>query len=347
MKRLVISIAAVLSITTLSACGSSSGNNGTNAGQISATPTPIIKNYLTGLQGINGPILAVKVDDTSQAHPQIGLQSADVIYVEQVEGGLTRLAAIYSQNLPDLIGPVRSARISDIEILAQYGRVGFAFSGAQSKFYPKINSANLVNLSADRNSAKIYFRDSTRFAPTNLILRPRALMEQSLNQDHSSIDTVKPIGFTFGALGTVGKPITSMKIKWPASTYGAIWSASESRWLLSHDGKPDLASTGENLGSPTIIIQKVSITPSEYHDRHGGVTPFSNTVGTGSAYLLREGYVIPITWSRPTATSGTVWNLPDGTLAQLVPGQIWIMLTDQTPIFTYPVIPSASTSASK
>ena len=347
MKQILISVVAVLSLTTLTACGSTSGNNGTNTQHISASPTPIVRNFLTGVQGINNPILAVKVDDTNQAHPQIGLQYADVIYVEQVEGGLTRIAAIYSQNLPEIIGPVRSARISDIDILAQYGRVGFAFSGAQSKFYPKINAANLVNLSADRNSANIYYRDSTRNAPTNLILKPGLLMEKALNQDHSIIDTVKPIGFTFGALAPVGKPIISMKIKWPASTYGALWSASESRWLLSHDGKPDLASTGENLGSPTIIIQKVLITPSQYHDRHGGITPFSNTVGTGTAYLLREGRVIPITWNRPTATSGTVWNLADGTPARLVPGQIWIMLSDQTPIFTYPVTPSASASASK
>jgi hypothetical protein len=347
MNRLVISVVAVLSLTTLTACGSSAGKTGADTGHISASPTPIIRNFLTGVEGINGPILAVKVDDTSQAHPQIGLQYADVIYVEQVEGGLTRLAAIFSQNFPEIIGPVRSARISDIDILAQYGRVGFAFSGAQSKFYPMINAANLVNLSADRNSANIYYRDSTRYAPTNLILRPRLLMEKALNQDHSTIDTVKPIGFTFGSPAAVGKPITSMKIKWPASTYAAVWSASESRWLLSHDGKPDLASTGENLGSPTIIIQKVTITPSQYHDRHGGVTPFSNTVGTGTAYLLQEGKVIPITWNRPTATGGTIWNLADGTPATLVPGQIWIMLSDQTPIFTYPVTPSASASSSK
>ena len=70
MNRLVISVVAVLSLTTLTACGSSAGKTGADTGHISASPTPIIRNFLTGVEGINGPILAVKVDDTSQAHPQ-------------------------------------------------------------------------------------------------------------------------------------------------------------------------------------------------------------------------------------------------------------------------------------
>ncbi len=346
MKRIFLAGISILGVISLAACGSSASSTKTSSVPTVAPVKPIL-NFLTGAPGSNGPILAVKVDDTQQAHPQIGLQFADVVYVEQVEGGLTRIAAIYSQNLPEEVGPVRSARISDIDILAQYGRVGFAFSGAQSKFYPVITAANLVNLSADRNSATIYYRDNTRYAPTNLILKPKLLMDKALTQDHSTIDTVKSIGFTFGAMPTVGTTITSMKVKWPASDYEAVWSASEARWLLSQDGKPDVASTGENLGSPTILIQIVSITNSIYQDRHGGITPFSNTVGTGTGYLLRGGKAIPVTWNRPSPTSGTTWNLLDGSPANLAPGQIWIMLTDHQPAFVSPVAPSAAASPSK
>ena len=109
---------------------------GCGAASVSGTkvpkPTPSIQtNVLTGLPGINGPVLFVKIDDTKAAHPQIGLDSADVVYIEQVEGGLTRIAAVFSNKLPAEIGPVRSARISDIDLMANYGRVGMAFSGAQ------------------------------------------------------------------------------------------------------------------------------------------------------------------------------------------------------------------------
>jgi hypothetical protein len=345
-KYFVISFTA-LSLIALSGCGGAATPSGSSTVSSTASPTHLEKNYLTGLPGINSRVLAVKIDDTRQAHPQIGLEFADVVYVEQVEGGLTRLAAIFTQQLPTTVGPVRSARISDLDILAQYGRVGFAFSGAQSKFYPKITAANLVNLSADRNSSQIYFRDSSRSAPTNLILRASDLMDKALNKDNAQIDVIKPIGFTFGAVGNFGTAITGVKVKWPAADYEATWSASESRWLLSHDGHQDLAASGKVLGSPTIIIQNVSITNSEYRDREGGITPFSNTVGIGTGYLLRDGKAIPINWNRPSATSGTTWTLADGSAANLNPGQIWVMLTDQEPTFSYPVSASAKASPTK
>ena len=87
---------------------------------------------LSGREGVDGQLLAVKIDDTNMAHPQIGLEDAEIVFIEQVEGGLTRLAAIFSTVIPQRVGPVRSARISDIDVLSQFGRVAFAYSGAQS-----------------------------------------------------------------------------------------------------------------------------------------------------------------------------------------------------------------------
>lgn len=347
MRRILATVLVPIAMIAVTACGTSNNKTGTTTGAHQTLPSPREINVLTGLPGINSHVLAVKVDDTRAAHPQIGLENADVIYVEQVEGGLTRIAAIFSQQPPINVGPVRSARISDLDILAQYGRVGFAFSGAQTKFYPKITAADLVNLSADRNSSQIYFRDSTRTAPTNLILRASDLMDKALNKDGNQIDIVKSVGFTFGGIGNFGISISGMKVKWPAADYEAIWSKSESRWLMRFDGTTDLAASGRVLGSPTVIIQKVSITNSEYRDREGGITPFSNTVGMGTGYLLRDGKAIPINWSRPSATSGTTWTLADGTAAHLQPGQIWVMLTDQEPLFTYPASASAKASPTK
>jgi len=114
------------------------------------TTEPEPTNAISGRTGTNGPILVVKIDDTRAAHPQVGLEDADIIYIEQVEGGLTRLAAIFSSKIPQRIGPVRSARISDIELLAQFGRVAFAYSGAQRKLLPVIASANLQDLGAQQ-----------------------------------------------------------------------------------------------------------------------------------------------------------------------------------------------------
>jgi len=323
----------------LTGCGASSKK--------SATPSAEELNLLSNLSGGNGPILAVKIDDTPSAHPQINLDKADVVYIEQVEGGLSRIAAIFSnpKNLPDLVGPVRSARISDLDILAQYGRVGFAFSGAQRLFYPKIDAANLVNLSADHEPASIYSRDLTRQEPTNMILHPRSLLTKAIDTEKKVLAFPKDPGWKFGATPAGGQAIVSASFKWPASKYSATWSPSEKRWLLSYDGSPDLGADGRQLGSPTLIIQKVSITPSIYHDKVGGITPFSQTVGSGTAYLLRDGRAIPIFWNRSTAETPTTWTLKDGKSANFATGQIWIALTDSDPVFV-PVAPAASGSAS-
>jgi len=143
------------------------------SGEISSNKeTGVIEvNSLTGLPGKDGPILVVKIDDTSLAHPQVGLKIADVVYVEQVEGGLTRLAAVFSSTVPDVIGPVRSARISDIELFSQYGKIAFAFSGAQRKFLPVIASANLVDVGAMRFGPTYYANDANRISPYAMMLQ--------------------------------------------------------------------------------------------------------------------------------------------------------------------------------
>jgi len=310
------------------------------------TQAEVEKNVLTNLPGSNGPVLAVKIDDTNAAHPQVGLNSADVIYIEQVEGGLTRLAAIFTDKIPDLIGPVRSARISDIEILEQYGRVGFAYSGAQSKMRPVLAAANLENMSAERNPPSIYQSDKTRYAPTNMMVDAKALLKKTIEDEGKKIDTVKSIGWQFGKGSELSKPLASAEVKWPAAKYGMTWSKSEKRWLLTFNGKPNLDSNGRQLGSANFVIQKVAITDSIYGDKFGGVTPMSNTVGSGTGYLLRDGKIVSIKWERPSAQVGTIWTLADGTVANFADGQVWIALTDTEPKLEYPA-PAESASPQK
>lgn len=300
-------------------------------------------NSLSGRIGSDGPILVVKIDDTPAAHPQAGLEDADIVYIEQVEGGLTRLAAVYSSKIPAVIGPVRSARISDIEILEQFGRVAFAYSGAQKKLLPVIDVANLENLGAQRQGREIYANDPNRVAPTAMMLQAQTLM-QKVKDDNLAIAISKSAGWKFTDAVDTGTAITSVKVSWPANSYEAIWSDSEKRWLLSNRGQANLAASGLRLGPTTFVIQLVSITPSEYHDKVGGVTPFTATVGTGRGYILRDGKYIPAIWERPTALDGTTWKTSAGEEIGFAPGQVWIALTDKEPVFT-PISPAASADA--
>lgn len=291
------------------------------------------RNSISGRIGSDGPILVVKIDDTPAAHPQAGLEVADIVYIEQVEGGLTRLAAVFSSKIPDVIGPVRSARVSDIELLEQFGRVAFAYSGAQSKLLPVIAQANLENYGAQRQGRDIYTNDSARLAPTAMMLQAKTLMNKVAAQA-SAIAISKNTGWNFGGTPETGTVISSVKVSWPASSYDATWSQLEKRWLLSQRGLPDLAASGLHLGPTTFVIQFVSITPSEYYDKVGGVTPFSATVGSGKGFILRDGMAIAAIWHRSIAEAGTSWTLPTGEEILFAPGQIWVALTDKQPVFT-------------
>jgi hypothetical protein len=302
-------------------------------------------NSLSGRAGGDGPILVVKVDDTPAAHPQAGLESADIVYIEQVEGGLTRLAAVFSSQIPNVIGPVRSARISDIEILEQFGRVAFAYSGAQSKLLPVIAAANLENLGAQRQSKSIYANDPLRTPPTAMMLQAQTLMEK-VKSENLPIASSKNVGWSFAESFDSGIPISSAKVSWPANSYTATWSQEEERWLLSVNGAADLAASGYHLGPTTFAIQLVSITPSEYHDKVGGVTPYSATVGSGRGYILRDGKYIPALWNRPTGLSGTSWKTTEGEEIPFSAGQVWIALTDKEPDFALNSAPSSADAAS-
>lgn len=320
-RNSVLFLAAVLMLTGCSAVSD-------------LLPEKKATSVLSGREGIDGPVLAVKIDDTNAAHPQIGVEDAEIVYIEQVEAGLTRLAAIYSTVIPQRIGPVRSARISDIDILNQFGRVAFAYSGAQRKLLPVIAAANLEDLGAQRQSPTIYTTDPARRSPFAMVLRADLLM-QKIRDNNLPVDLAKSVGFVFGDLPEGGKPVQQVVMNWPSATYSAQWSEKESRWHLSHNGKLNLAESGIVLGPTTLVIQMVKISPSEYGDKFGGITPLSETVGTGKAYVLRNGEVFSATWNRPFPDSGTTFSLADGSTMNFAAGQIWVALTDREPEFTW------------
>jgi len=122
-------------------------------------------------------VLAVKIDNIVNARPQTELTHADTVYVLPVEGGLSRFLAIFSSEYPRVIGPVRSAREDDLELLRQFGRPAFAYSGATATLLPYIHrTARIVDLYDGIASG--YFRDNSRIAPYNLYAHTRQLLRQ-------------------------------------------------------------------------------------------------------------------------------------------------------------------------
>src|SRR4051812_21382160 len=160
--------------------------------------------------------LAVKIDNARAARPQTGLNSADIVYAEQVEGGLSRLMAVYATKLPKAVGPVRSARESDLELLHQFDRPTLAFSGAQSKLLPLINRAPLDGKTPEK-AAGAYYRGSDKPTPHNLYLRPNKLLSSAPGAD--ALTT----GFHYGAAPGGGQPEKSRTVRYPAARFTFTW----------------------------------------------------------------------------------------------------------------------------
>ncbi|WXK81560.1 DUF3048 domain-containing protein [Streptomyces sirii] len=310
----LVSAVAALGVSGCTRSGSMEG-----AGP--ARPGGRVVSPFTGLAARSGPVLAVKIDNVGPARPHTGLGAADLVYVEQVEAGQTRILAVLSSRLPPKLGPVRSARASDIELLGQFGRPALAYSGAQSRLNPQIMAAPLYALPPGK-APGAYFRDGGRAAPHNLYLRPERLLGQA-PQASAAAD----IGFRFGPPPEGGRHETGYTVRYPAARYDFTWSSAGKKWLVAMDGVASRTTDGGRLAASTVVVQRVNVRDSEFRDRWGAVSPYTQTVGSGSALVLRDGRAYDARWRRTAAQDGTEFTTPSGAPLNFAPGQVWVVLT--------------------
>jgi hypothetical protein len=298
-RVLVAGISAVLALVA-AACTPNAG------GGPSRTTGPS-RSVLTGEPGAAGRVLAVKIDNVEAARPQTGLNDADLVYAIEVEGGLSRLMAVFDDtHLPPVVGPVRSARETDLQLLAAYNHPALAFSGAQSKLLPVLKSSDEI---VARTGGRAFFRSPDRPAPHNEYLRTKGLTDGA--------GRAEDIGLTFAAAVPAGGTArTGASAAMPAARFSFTWSGGSYRVAMDGTRSPW---TADN-----VIVQHVQVKESQYHSRTGFV-PFSQTVGQGQALLLRDGRAWQLRWDRPAAQDGTSFTL-DGKAVPLHPGRTWIVL---------------------
>ena len=329
---------ALASVATfaLSACGGSTSTQSEPAPEVTESVN-VGFSPISGLPGGDGgPIAVVKIDNVNPARPQWGLSAADMVFVEEVEAGLTRIAAVYNSSMPNKVGPVRSARISDLEIMEQFGTPAFAYSGAQQKFLPLIDQANLINASHGLNG-KFYSRQTDKNAPHNLTVDLGALVSSL-----TGISGAKDMGWTFSDVPATGGTTTnSFSAKWPASRVGAQWDGTNNAWVIALDNQPASdAVTNQPMFAKNIIVQYVEqLADSGFQDKSGNKTPLIESVGAGKAILMRDGQRFEANWSRPTAISPTTYTV-GATNYVFAPGQTWVLFVPET----YPVTFDPETS---
>ena len=288
-------------------------------GSVSAEGGP---SPLSGLPGGEGkPVVMVKYGNSRPDRPHYNLNQADLFYVEEVEWGLTRIAAMFNSKFPSVVGPTRSARISDLELLEQFATPGLAYSGANDVLLKAIRKSQSISLSPSDRST-FYYRNLSKAAPHNQLLRLSAMMEKE-----TKVGAVKDVGLTFNATpATGGTKTTSFQASWSSARVSGTWTGKN--WIVSFDGSLHRDAVNKGFLTPkTVVMQYVERKETKFGDKFGGKTPLLKSVGAGRAIVLRNGQSFDGTWSRPTNTSGTTF-LFAGAQIPLDVGHVMIVLVD-------------------
>jgi hypothetical protein len=281
-------------------------------------PDPIAP--LTGLEDPSGAVahrcaVTVKVGNTREAHPQYGISAADVVYEEVVEGGITRLAAVYNSQAPDKVGSVRSVRPTDQSIVWPLKGV-FAFSGGNSYELASIAGAPVTKLD-ETTAGPTMFRESDRPAPHNLYARVDQMYDRC--EDPSP----QPL-FTYRSLLTlpVGEFVSSMTVGFGRG-YDVSWNWDQSRaaWTRAIFGAPDTASDGTQLGVANVVVMQVVYVPDASR-----TTTEADMVGRGPVSVFSSGYVVTGDWVRPDKNQPAQLIDASGQPIVLTPGQTWVEL---------------------
>ncbi|MDQ4102990.1 MAG: DUF3048 domain-containing protein [Actinomycetota bacterium] len=284
----------------------------------SPSPTSPPVSPFTGLPtDLDAPVLAVKIDNARSARPHSGLELADLVYVEPVEGGASRLLAIYHSRLPAVVGPVRSTRLTDLQLLANFGRPALAFSGAAREIRALVAQAPVLDVSELKRPGD-YRRDRRKRMPHNLYGNADLL--------RAGGTPPKDIGFRFGATPPGGHPVAGAEVNYRAAAIGVQWVPAEARWVISMDGKPLTSASGPRPGAATVVLQRVPVHDTAIRDASGAPSPFAATVGSGEVVVLRDGLAFQGSWSRPTPEAITTFTLPDGSPLPFATGPVWVVL---------------------
>lgn len=289
-----------------------------------ARPRPPALNPFTGVGGVpSGPVIAVKIDDTSPGRPQRNIDRADIVYLEQAEGGLTRLVGVFGTRKPT-VGYVRSVRTSDPELLDQYGPITLAASGGGGDSLPALDASRIKGWIMDR-AAPFYSRDTSRASSYINVTLDLAAVAGKVRTGGA-----KSMGFTWSATRT--RPPAAPAATRLQTTVGSTpvrfeWDRRLGRYVRVVDGVRQTAADGTAVATPNVVVQFCRVvTHGGDVDVNGNPAQYTHSIGAGRVAVFRDGRRIDGRWSRPAAGAGTVLTDRAGKPIPLAPGGAWVVL---------------------
>jgi hypothetical protein len=267
------------------------------------------------------PVLGIKIDNNAAARPQVGLNQADIVYEELVEQA-SRYLAVFQSHLSDPVGPVRSARATDIDIMANLGKLPlFANSGGNNNVMTAVNNAPLVPVGHSSSAGGFFYRQSGRRAPHNLFVKTSDLYSKA------EPGSAPPASFfQFAAVGApppaLGGPTAGVGLDFASNKAKYRWNAQTASWDRELDGTPHVDGDDVLISPENVVVMFVrygaSSTPG---------SPKADTVGTGDVWVLTRGVLAPGTWTRNTPDDPYTFTDSTGAPILLTPGQTWMELS--------------------
>ena len=307
------------------------------------------------------PAVVVKIDNSPDSRPQTGINEADIVYELLVEG-ITRYALVFHSNMVDPVGPVRSARSSDIDLVADLSTPLFSWSGGNPGVVGEVRNAErkgiLIDASQDAASPA-YYRANDRQAPHNLYVHLPQLLELKAPADagnpapifnfrkvatspstattsSTSTTTSKKSSSTTTTIAPPtttttlpGSPTPGFSLDFGGVNVDYVWNPATKGWsrLQVDQTHPraksaTLDTAGVQVSPENVIVQFIDYGQSPSDSR----SPMALTVGSGKVLVFSDGRVVSGTWSRPSADKPTTYTAADGTPILLTPGRTWVAL---------------------
>ena len=269
------------------------------------------------------PALVVKVgNNDGRSLPQVGLEVADIVYEVMVENYVTRFIAVYHSELPEAVRPVRSARSSDIDLLANLDRPIFAYWGSNAGVAEEVGEAERLGLLQARSTVgrgqEHFHRDDSRKAPYNGVLDPVSVV--------NSLDGLTPPPGPIISYGPVpASAVRTFGVRWTTANrdIAFVWDTGSERWIRYQDGVLHFDANGVPLAADNVLKLTVSYRRSDADS----ISPQLLSVGSGDGWLFRDGTVTGIVWSRQFIADG--WTILDddtGQLLHLDQGSTWVLM---------------------
>jgi hypothetical protein len=355
---LVLASAVVTSLA-LTGCG------GGGVALPGTTPTPekvFVTAPLTGVKyedgtaeatGLVGPSVACKVDNSEAARPQQNLNKTDIVFDEMVEGGLTRLVAVFHSQVLNLdadvkaigVAPVRSIRPMDPDIIAPFGGI-VCYSGGQQKFVNMMQATGLYNATETTEDGKGTFkRLSNRYAPHNVQVDVKLLASAhpDLAAPQQAFDFATSLETATATAS--GNTVKRISVSFPSALAEWVPNAENTAWLRIQDGEPhNDSATKEQVRAANVVVLDVKEDRS-YADAKYGNIPKAVLIGKGRAWVFTGGKYVDAFWSKSSQTSRIILTDATGAAINLAPGNTWVELKPNDPEGKLTIIAGATPSA--